>query len=113
MKSLICFADDFAEPEDRKLVQAIFPYFMFISALFLIATFIVYAILPEIRNIHGVCVMVIFFFSKAKSIDNKKKGNFLSKVSCCIFSYNVHLLGSYSIRPVSYTHLTLPTILRV
>ena len=47
-------------PDDQKILLKVYPFFMFLSALFLIATFIVYAILPEIRNLHGVCVMVMF-----------------------------------------------------
>lgn len=37
--------------------NTIVPYFMAISAVFLAATFIVYAAIPEIRNIHGVVIM--------------------------------------------------------
>ena len=54
---MICFADQSETPPAEQLVLAIFPYLMFISSIFLIATFVVYAIIPEIRNIHGVTIM--------------------------------------------------------
>ena len=54
---MICFAEESETPPEVQLVLAIFPYLMFISSIFLIATFVVYAIIPEIRNIHGVTIM--------------------------------------------------------
>lgn len=35
---------------------------MLTSVPFLIATFIVYAVLPELRNIHGKCLLCYLFF---------------------------------------------------
>lgn len=35
------------------MTEPIYPYILFVSSLFLIVTFIVYAILPEMRNTHG------------------------------------------------------------
>lgn len=56
-QALVCFPEAPKLTEDDKLVLAVFPYFLLVSSLFLIATFVVYAILPEIRNIHGVTIM--------------------------------------------------------
>jgi len=54
--ALICFPEQ--ENKDTQLVLSIYPYVLIFSSLFLIATFIVYCILPEIRsNVHGVSVM--------------------------------------------------------
>lgn len=54
--ALTCFIDD-PVPPSEKLTMDIYPYILIISSIFLIMTFIVYAILPEIRNIHGVTIM--------------------------------------------------------
>ena len=35
----------------------IYPYFLMLSSVFLVITFLVYVALPEIRNIHGVTIM--------------------------------------------------------
>lgn len=56
-QALLCFPAQPTETEDVKLVVKVFPYFLFLSSLFLIATFLVYALIREIRNIHGVTVM--------------------------------------------------------
>ncbi len=50
--ALTCFPVQ-EESLDNQLVLKVFPYFLLVSSLFLIATFVVYAIIPEIRNIHG------------------------------------------------------------
>ena len=42
---------------DQLLVMKIFAHLMFFSSIFLIATFVIYAIIPEIRNVNGVTVM--------------------------------------------------------
>lgn len=56
--ALTCFPPQPAHSEDKIVALQIYPYFLLISSLFLIATFIVYCILPEIRNnVHGVSVM--------------------------------------------------------
>ena len=44
------------QPEDS-WNMLIYPYFLIVSSVFLIITFLVYAALPEIRNIHGVTIM--------------------------------------------------------
>lgn len=49
----MCFPPQPEESADNQLVLKVFPYFLFLSSLFLIATFVVYAMIPEIRNIHG------------------------------------------------------------
>ncbi len=43
--------------EDHSWVYQLFPPLLILSSVFLIATFIVYAIIPEIRNIHGISIM--------------------------------------------------------
>ena len=55
--ALTCFLPEPTLPEDKQLAITIYPFLLFISSLFLIATFVVYAILPGIRNIHGVTIM--------------------------------------------------------
>ncbi|KAI9557713.1 hypothetical protein GHT06_017542 [Daphnia sinensis] len=56
-QALMCFPPQPEESADNQLVLKVFPYFLFVSSLFLIATFVVYAMIPEIRNIHGVTIM--------------------------------------------------------
>ena len=55
--AVVCFPPAVNITEDNKLAIQMYPYFLFISSLFLIATFVVYSILPEMRNIHGVTIM--------------------------------------------------------
>ncbi len=57
--AIVCFPSsiDVRLHEQRSLIFFIYPYLMFISSIFLIVTFIVYAIIPEIRNVHGICIM--------------------------------------------------------
>ena len=55
--ALTCFLPEPTLPEDKQLAITIYPLLLFISSLFLIATFVVYAILPGMRNIHGVTIM--------------------------------------------------------
>ena len=52
--ALTCFA-----PMEEDVALKIYPYILFFTSLFLILTFVVYTILPEIRNIHGVTVMCL------------------------------------------------------
>lgn len=61
MMALTCFGKQPDPlPDDVKVALQIYPYILLISSLFLIATFIVYSILPEIRrNIHGLSVMCL------------------------------------------------------
>jgi len=56
--ALICFPDVETE-NDFELALEIYPYAMLLASLFLISTFIVYALLHEIRNVHGVNVMCL------------------------------------------------------
>ncbi|KAK4015771.1 hypothetical protein OUZ56_030743 [Daphnia magna] len=46
--ALVCVKDE---------TNSAYPIFLFISSFFLVATFAVYALIPEIRNIHGVVIM--------------------------------------------------------
>ena len=57
LQALICFPPPQQDGPDDELALAIFPYFFFGSTVFLIATFVVYAAIPELRNIHGVTIM--------------------------------------------------------
>ena len=57
--AFICFGKQ-PEPvsEDVNVALQIYPYIAIFSSMFLIATFVVYCILPEIRrNVHGMAVM--------------------------------------------------------
>lgn len=53
-----CFPE-FAPPvsESELLSYSLYPSFLGGSAVFLIATFAVYALIPELRNLHGVVIM--------------------------------------------------------
>ncbi len=42
---------------ENSWILNIFPYFLLASSGFLIATFVVYALVPEMRNLHGLSVM--------------------------------------------------------
>lgn len=57
LQALICFPPPQEDAPDDQLALAIFPYFFFGSTIFLVATFVVYAAIPELRNIHGVTIM--------------------------------------------------------
>ena len=53
-----CHYGEASQEEEETLINFnYYPVFMFISAFFLEATFVVYALIPEIRNIHGVVIM--------------------------------------------------------
>ncbi|KAG8239844.1 hypothetical protein J437_LFUL014824 [Ladona fulva] len=55
----ICITEDMLEDDDdsKSLAFKIYPIFMIISTIFLLATFLVYALIPELRNLHGMCLM--------------------------------------------------------
>ena len=57
LQALTCFPPQLELTEDNQLALSIYPYFLFISAFFLIAAFVVYAILPELHNTHGLTIM--------------------------------------------------------
>ncbi|CAB0016806.1 unnamed protein product [Nesidiocoris tenuis] len=53
-----CFpADEDLQDTEGKGTFAVYPKFMFISVPFLLATFIVYAVIKPLRNLHGWCLM--------------------------------------------------------
>ena len=59
-RALICPATSSLPPgssDDDVVVFHFYPYLMFVSAVFLAATFAVYALLAELRNVHGVAIM--------------------------------------------------------
>ena len=68
LQALTCFPLQPEESPDNQLAMRIFPYFLFISAFFLIATFVVYAILPEFRNILGLTIMCFLASMAAMNI---------------------------------------------
>ena len=58
LKALICFPEPpHVLTPGEMLVLKLYPYMMFVSAAFLVATFVVHAIVPELRNSHGVTIM--------------------------------------------------------
>lgn len=58
MIALLCFESDVhGLSEEDQTVISIFPYFLFVSSVFLIATFLVYLMLPRLRNVHGLTIM--------------------------------------------------------
>jgi len=55
---MICLPPSVVETSDQtSFVLNFYPYLLFVSSAFLVATFIVYAMIPELRNIHGVSIM--------------------------------------------------------
>lgn len=54
LQALVCFPPQLGESEENVVIQSIYPYFLFVSSLFLIATFVIHAWLPELRNTHGI-----------------------------------------------------------
>ena len=81
-------------------MSSVHPYFLFTSAVFLVATFVVYALIPEIRNIHGVVIMcyvvsraaAYLIFGILQLVSNK------SAVICQIMAVTVHFayLSTYT-----------------
>lgn len=58
IQALSCFPDpDKLSNDEHELVLSIYPYFLLISSFFLIVTFVIYALLPELQNVHGLTVM--------------------------------------------------------
>ena len=56
-----CFTTVYELSEDVQKSLEIYPYFLLTSAFFLVITFAVYVIIPEIRNnIHGMAMMSYF-----------------------------------------------------
>jgi G protein-coupled receptor Mth (Methuselah protein) len=55
-KALICLSASELDP-DEQIVLTVLSYLLFIASIFLIVTFLVYLVIPELRNIHGVTVM--------------------------------------------------------
>ena len=53
VRALVCFQ----EVEAQNIALNIYPYLMFISAVFLIVTFIVYGSIAELRNLTGIIIM--------------------------------------------------------
>jgi len=53
IRALTCFPEE----ESENVVFSTYPYFMFVSAGCLILTFVIYAVIPELRNVHAVTVM--------------------------------------------------------
>ncbi len=59
--AVLCFpSSDLEEQSEMEgsWVFRLYPYLLYVSSAFLIATFVVYAIIPEIRNnVHGISIM--------------------------------------------------------
>jgi len=55
-RALVCF-QEVTNSEAQIVALNIYPYLMFISAVFLIVTFVVYATIAELRNVTGVIIM--------------------------------------------------------
>ena len=53
----MCFQETVADSEAQYIALNIYPYLMFISAAFLIFTFLVYAAIAELRNVTGFIIM--------------------------------------------------------
>ena len=57
MTGIVCYGDEEENLKEDAWVLNIFSYVLLISSIFLIATFVVYALVPEMRNLHGLSVM--------------------------------------------------------
>lgn len=94
---LNCFHQ--ADPEIR---FSVFPIGMIISIPFLLATFIVYALIPELRNVHGKSLMcyvfaltlayaMLAFIQLSTSTEScRTGGDCLKGVSCVLSGYIVY-----------------------
>ena len=62
LEGIRCFTNVFTSIDDgSKTSLRVYPYLLLVSAFFLVATIVVYIIIPEIRdNIHGVSTMFYF-----------------------------------------------------
>ncbi|KAG8239847.1 hypothetical protein J437_LFUL014820 [Ladona fulva] len=55
---LFCLPEDFHDQtESRRITSLVYPILMLISVPPLLVTFLVYALIPELRNLHGKCLM--------------------------------------------------------
>jgi len=54
---LLCFREDAYPVTPRNEIHLLYPIALIISVPFLIATFFVYAVISEFRNLHGKCLM--------------------------------------------------------
>ena len=51
---MICIPPQKKNSADNQVVFRFFPYLLILSSVFLVITFLVYAIIRELRNIHGI-----------------------------------------------------------
>ncbi|XP_054276572.1 probable G-protein coupled receptor Mth-like 4 [Macrosteles quadrilineatus] len=56
IRTLVCFPDQDEDPE-TKAMFTVYPIGMIISIPFMVVTFLVYSVLPELRNLHGISLM--------------------------------------------------------
>lgn len=54
---LLCFPDPDAGSVVNTIVFTMFPIGMLLSTVFMALTLVVYGLLPELRNLHGKCLM--------------------------------------------------------
>ncbi|KAG8237623.1 hypothetical protein J437_LFUL017873 [Ladona fulva] len=53
---LVCFPP-IEEDKSNQLIYTMYPVGMLVSIPFLVVTFLVYALIPRLRNLHGLCLM--------------------------------------------------------
>ncbi|KAG6444469.1 hypothetical protein O3G_MSEX003410 [Manduca sexta] len=53
----VCFPEENVSTDDSPLLYIAYAVGLLLSVPFLLATFLVYAMIPELRNLHGMCLM--------------------------------------------------------
>ncbi|KAL7305228.1 hypothetical protein TKK_0002613 [Trichogramma kaykai] len=91
----VCFEEPFSDAEDSEPAYTpLAPWGMISSVPFLLATFFVYLLLPELRNIHGLTITAYVFClivsNTSLSTLQITPPECISMLGCYIFAYIVH-----------------------
>lgn len=89
-KVLLCFHDQ------NDLRFSVYPIGMLFSIPFLIITFLVYAFIPELRNLHGKCLMcyvlsLTILYISLSAVQLDRKNVMLETAQCSIFGFSIYL----------------------
>jgi hypothetical protein len=55
--ALVCFTEEEGREEHPKFVEHLYGALMLVSCAFLVATLVIYALIPELRDLQGKCLM--------------------------------------------------------
>ncbi|OXU30942.1 hypothetical protein TSAR_002780 [Trichomalopsis sarcophagae] len=93
-RMVVCFDEGDTPAPSIENIHSIFPTGMLISVPFLIATFVVYMLIPELRNIHGqtLCAYVFSLIVAYIALSTLQiiKQDTISDLSCYVYAYIVH-----------------------